>query len=83
MKHIENVNQRRLQLAAKGYLTTTDLETYCQCSYGKAKKVYEIISSQVEAEGKVVSIFGITPERVNAYMGLTEKKIRAYAEQGL
>jgi hypothetical protein len=80
---VENINAKRLDLAAKGYLTPADLQIYCQCGYKRAKDLYRILVEETEAEGKRVSVFGINPDRVNNYLGITEQSIKAYAAQGL
>lgn len=81
-KSIPQINSRRAEIIAKGFITRKDLETFIPCSYHKAVKTYNDICHQLILEGKTISEFGLPPDTVLKYFSLNEDKIRKYASEG-
>ncbi len=81
-KTVPNINSRRAEIIAKGFITRKDLEVFIPCSYTKATKAYNDICHKLILEGKHVSEFGLPPDIVLKYFSLSEEKIRKYASEG-
>ena len=77
---MNTLNQRRLKMIAKGFLTVSDIESFVPCGYKKAKMLLNQIERDIRIEGKTVGMFGIDPRRVMNYLNQTETQIRKYAE---
>ncbi len=78
----DDLNQKRLRILSKGYITRKDMLEFLPAGKKKANRIYDSICHQIELEGHTVSDLGLSVDRVLDYLHLDERKIRAYAKEG-
>lgn len=80
----KNLNQLRLRLLLKAYLTVSDISTFCCISKEKAKIIYDELKEQTEAEKVIIdgkefnkhtSASGIRTSRVLNYIDMKESEV--------
>lgn len=74
------LNNERLKLINKGFLTSKDIQRFVPCGRRKGKELEAKIKMIAFSSGKEISMFGYPPELVMEVLHLTETKIRKYAE---
>ena len=85
MKNIkvpDDLNQRRIRIISKGYISRKDLSEFIPAGKKKSDRIYNDIVHQAELEGFIVSEVGLSVDRVLNYFHLDENKIRRYAKEG-
>lgn len=78
----DDLNQRRIRIISKGYISRKDLSEFIPAGKKKSDRIYNDIAHQAELEGFIVSEVGLSVDRVLNYFHLDENKIRRYAKEG-
>ena len=72
------INQKRLEIIEKGYVSRRDICEFVPCSYNKARKIWNLITSNIEKEGfERIDDNIMLANRLLQYLGLSEEKIKA------
>lgn len=81
MRTINNpcLNQDRLRLMRKGYLTKGDIKKFVPCGQKRATEMFNDINNKIVSEGKTPGYFGVEVSRVLSYLHITETQIRRFA----
>ena len=76
------INQKRLEIIEKGYVSRRDICEFIPCSYNKARKIWNTITSNIHKEGfEQIDDNIMLAGRLLNYLGLSEEKIKAAIEK--
>lgn len=71
----QNINEKRMQIKSKGYITRAESAIYLGLSTQKGRAVYDELKKNLEANGVKVNACGISPNVFNEYLGITNEEI--------
>ena len=69
---VEDINSKRMEIKAKGYVTANEAGTYCGVSKCKGREIYKEIEKELKSEGVRVNSCGI--HRIMNIKSLVMKK---------
>lgn len=79
---IEDINKRRMEIKAKGYVTPSEAGTYCGVSKYKGREIYHQIENELKNEGIKINACGISSKAFNDYLGITDEQIYENSKLG-